>query len=299
MAPKQLFLSFISTIRNSDQNRRLSVSFTVSIVAHVLVLLVQFTMPERGLVHMPNLDVILVNTRHDTAPKTPQALAQANLDGGGDSSEKVRATSPLMPQESLREGNDLVEKTRGQQSAVRQPQYNQVLTQEGGLVAIARPETSEDKPSAPQPAVGMDAQDAAAMTLKLEAEIAEKTRTYSQRPRVMRIGASAKEYRFAQYIESWRAKAERIGELNYPAAARGKMYGSLLMSVTIKKDGSVKEIVIKRSSKYPVLDEAAVKIVHLGDPYAPFPPEITLDTDEIEITRTWTFTNNKLGVTAQ
>jgi protein TonB len=144
-----------------------------------------------------------------------------------------------------------------------------------------------------------DAKDAAALTLKLEAEIDEKMRAYNQRPRVKRIGVNPREYRFAQYVESWRIKTERIAELNYPDAARGKMYGSLLLSVTIKKDGTVKKVVIRRSSKYPVLDEAAVRIVRLSEPYAPFPPDITRDTDEIEITRIWTFTNKEPGVTVK
>ena len=273
---------------------RLTIGFSASIMMHILVMLIRFAMPEMTSARMPNLDVILVNARHDTAPKNAQALAQANLEGGGDSSEKIRATSPLLPQESMREGNDLIDMVRGQQAAIRQQQDEQVLTQQNASVAI-KTVPPEDKPSPPQPITGSDAADAAAMAIKLEAEIAERTRVYNQRPRIKHIGASAREYRFTQYIEGWRAKAERIGDLNYPAAAaRGKMYDSLLMSVTIKKDGSIKAIDIRRPSKYPILNEAAIKIVRLGEPYAKFPDEITRDTDEIEITRTWTFTNNKL-----
>jgi protein TonB len=294
-----LKLPFLSAIQNSDQHKRLSSGFAISITMHVLVLLIPLANQVRTLAQMPNLDVILVNTRHNTAPKDAQALAQANLEGGGDSSEKVRATSPLLSQESLREGSELVDMTRGQQSPVKQPQFEQVLTQQGSSDVAIKEKPPEDISTARRTATGSDEKDAVALALHLEAEIAEKTRAYNQRPRVKHIGASAQEYRFAQYIESWRAKAERIGELNYPAAARGKMYGDLLMSVTIKKDGTVKEVTIKRPSKYPVLDEAAVRIVRLGEPYAPFPDSITRDTDEIEITRTWTFTNNKLGVTTR
>jgi protein TonB len=294
-----LKLPFLSALWNSDQNKRLTNGFAVSITIHVLVLLIPFAAHVGTLAHMPNLDVILVNTRHDTAPKDAQALAQANLVGGGDSSEKVRATSPLMPQENMRDGNDLADMKRGQQSTARQPQFEQVLTQQDGSVALVRQNTPEDTASKRQPVTGSDEKDATALALNLQAEIAERTRIYNQRPRIKHIGANTKEYRFAQYVESWRVKAERIGELNYPAAARGKMYGDLLMSVTIKKDGSLKEIVIRRPSKHPVLDEAAVRIVRLGEPYAPFPENITRDTDEIEITRTWSFTNDKLGVTAK
>jgi len=296
MAMKQSFLSFLSTIWAPGQNRRLTVGFIASVMLHVVVLLIQFTLPELAPSRTPSLDVILVNARHATAPKDAQALAQANLDGGGDNLEDVRATSPLPPQDSVRDGNELIDMRRGQQSTVRQPQLEQVLTQEGGPVAIARPENPEDRPVRPQPIDGSEAADAAAMALQLQAEIDERTRAYNQRPRRKQIGARTQEYRFAQYIEDWRAKAERIGELNFPAAARGKMYDSLLMTVSINKDGTIEKIEIHRRSKYPVLNEAAERIVRLGEPYAPFPPEIARDTDVLDITRTWTFTNNRLGV---
>jgi len=164
------------------------------------------------------------------------------------------------------------------------------------LIALVATSCAQVGP--PEQKTGQKPELDAAMTAQIEAEIAEKRRTYNQRPRVKRIGGSTWENRFAQYIEAWHAKTERIAELNYPAAARGKMYDKLLMSVTIKKDGSIKEVVIRRPSKYEVLNKAAEQIVRLGEPYAPFPPEISRDTDEIEITRTWQFTNNKLGVTS-
>ena len=290
----------LSSLWRSGQNKRLTFGFVASFTVHVVVLLIPIAVSEIALTHAPSLDVILVNARHNTAPKDPQALAQANLDGGGDNFEDVRATSPLLPQSGSRDGNDLADMVRGQQSVIRQSQQEQVLTQEGATVAIARPNTSEDMPAAPQPVTGSDAMDATAMELQLEAEIAEKQRAFNQRPRRKQIGARTQEYRFAQYIESWRAKAERIGELNYPAAAtRGKMYGSLLMTVSIRKDGSIEKVIIHRRSKYPVLNEAAERIVRLGEPYAPFPPQIEKDADILDITRTWTFTNNKVGVTTK
>ncbi|MDR2208358.1 MAG: TonB family protein [Azoarcus sp.] len=291
MTPKP---SFLPATRTLDQNRRLGTGFAVSVVLHFLVMLIQFTMPVRPPGQMPNLDVILVNARHHAAPKEVQALAQANLEGGGDSSENIRATSPLMPQETMREGSDLVDMTRGQPSAMQQPQFEQVLTQEGDSGAAIKPKTPEEEASARQPVSGADAQDSTAMAIKLEAEIDEKTRAYNQRPRKKSISPNVKEFHFAQYFASWRAKAERIGELNYPTAARGKIYGSLMLAVTIRKDGTIKKVDIQRKSKHPVLDEAALKIVARGAPYASFPPDIAKDWDEIEIISTWTFTNNKL-----
>ena len=103
------------------------------------------------------------------------------------------------------------------------------------------------------------------------------------------LGASAAEYRFAQYEEDWRVKVERLGTLNYPAEARGKLYGNLRLTVTIRPDGSVESIELDRSSGLQVLDAAAFKIVRMAMPFAVFPPNIRRDTDLLVITRTWFF----------
>ncbi|MCL2161835.1 MAG: TonB family protein [Betaproteobacteria bacterium] len=291
--------SFLTRWFSNRQNKQLTGGFTVSITLHVLVMLIPLTVHEIVAARAPSLDVILVNARHDTAPKAPQALAQVNLDGGGDSSEAVRAASPLPPQSSTHEGNDLFDMMRGQQSAIRQVQPSQVMTQQDSSVAIAALKPPEDKPSTPQPTPGADLASTEAMLLKIEGEIAERTIAYSERPKRKQIGARTQEFRFARYIEGWRAKAERIGESHYPADARGKMYGSLVMTVSIRKDGSIEKVNIARRSKYPILNAAAERIVRLGEPYDEFPPEIARDTDILEITRTWTFTNDKLAVTTK
>jgi len=112
---------------------------------------------------------------------------------------------------------------------------------------------------------------------------------YQKRPRKRFIGANTREYRFAQYEEDWRAKIERVGTLNYPAEARGKLYGNLRMTVTIRPDGSIETVDLDRSSGLKVLDEAAFRIVRMASPFAAFPPEIRKDTDLLVITRTWFF----------
>ena len=139
-------------------------------------------------------------------------------------------------------------------------------------------------------ASGLDLVEAARAMARLEGEISKSVDEYSKRPRRRFIGARAEEYRFAQYIEDWRQKVERVGTLNYPDAARGKLYGSLVMTVSILADGSVAHIDISRSSGHKVLDDAARRIVQMASPYAAFPPEIRKDTDILEITRTWYFT---------
>ncbi|MFM8339207.1 MAG: cell envelope integrity protein TolA [Fluviibacter sp.] len=99
-----------------------------------------------------------------------------------------------------------------------------------------------------------------------------------------------KDYRYSQYLEDWRLKVERIGAMNYPEEARGKFFGTLVMSVALRPDGSVDRIIVLRSSGNKVLDDAAKRIVMIASPFAPFPPDIRKETDYLDITRTWAFT---------
>jgi protein TonB len=133
---------------------------------------------------------------------------------------------------------------------------------------------------------------------RLEARISKDWDEYQKRPRRRFVGARTQEFRFARYIEDWRLKIERVGELNYPQAARDqKIYGSLVLTVSIKTDGTLDKIEINRSSGERILDQAAIRIVRLAAPFSPFPADISRDTDILSITRTWTFTRTDRLVT--
>lgn len=272
-------------------NRLLAGAFAASLAVHALLLSLQFRMPDaKPAARDPGLAVVLVNARHARAPEKADVLAQANVDAGGTSEQEARPTSPLPPQPAQREGDALVEAKQRTQEPVRE--QKQVITREKSPAKIAAAPAKVEQPTpAPQPS-GLDLLDSAAAIARLEAEIDRKLDEIAKRPRRTSIGSKAREYRFAQYVEDWRLKVERVGTLNYPEAARGRLYGSLLLRVSIKADGSVEEVVVNRSSGHKLLDDAAVRIVRMAAPYAPFPPDIRRDTDIIEITRTWTFTNN-------
>ena len=136
---------------------------------------------------------------------------------------------------------------------------------------------------------GRELADLSLAALKLQAQLDRRVEAYQKRPRKKFIGARATEYRFAQYEEDWRMKVERVGTLNYPPEARGKLYGNLRLTVTIRADGGVEAVELDRSSGLKVLDRAAYKIVRMAAPYARFPANIRRDTDLLVITRTWFF----------
>jgi protein TonB len=127
---------------------------------------------------------------------------------------------------------------------------------------------------------------------RLEAQIAREMNAYQERPRRRYIGARAQEVRFARYVEDWRQKIERVGDLNYPQAARElKLQGKLLVTVGVRADGSLDSIDVNRPSGFKALDEGARRIVQLAAPFAAFPADIAKDTDILYITRWWTFTS--------
>jgi len=157
-------------------------------------------------------------------------------------------------------------------------------------------ETPQTKPNeTPQTEDDIDADELLSRSLdiaRLKAQVDQDYDEYQKRPKRKFVGARTKEYRFARYVEDWRIKVERIGNLNYPEEARkGKLYGNLQLTVSIRADGSLEGIEINRSSGKKILDQAAINIVKLSgqNGFAPFPPNISQDTDILHITRTWVF----------
>lgn len=270
-------------------NRSFWLAVGLSLLVHALLLTLHFQFPDASnAMREKALDIILVNAKSAKKPRDAQALAQSNLDGGGNTDENRRAKTPLPPTLQQTTGDDLQHMQRRVQEL--ETAQHKMLTQAKSLRSVSASATASEQP-APVPTVsGLDLLESARAMARLEGEINKTTDEYSKRPRKKFIGARTEEYRFAQYIEDWRQKIERIGTLNYPEAARGKLYGSLVLTVSITADGSVTRIDINRSSGYKVLDDSARRIVQMASPYSPFPPDIRRDTDVLEITRTWNFT---------
>lgn len=297
MTQRQRLLSTSATastgVATASSDRRVIMALVVSLVVHALILSVHFQLPKLESKANPDraLEVVLVNARHNRAPTDATLLAQANLDGGGDRDEDARPTTPLTPQDHERAGDSLFDAQQKRDTAAARD--TPVLTAPKPAdvrVAEAKPAANTPSPAPARPSA-QDLLDSAAMAARLEAQIDQRMGDYAKRPRRTPIGSRTKEYRFARYVDDWRQKIERIGTLNYPESARGRLYGSLLLTVAIRADGSLEKVVIERSSGEKVLDEAAVEIVKLSAPFATFPPDIRADTDILEITRTWSFTN--------
>jgi protein TonB len=226
-------------------------ALSISIVLHAAVLSIHFKLPDTLRRLTPSqLDVVLVNSKTRSRPAQPEVHAQADLDGGGDTDLDRRASSPFPALQLAERGTDLKQATR---------RVQELETRQRELLSQTQPR-----------------EEVAAAGLEAEA----KSRV---------SGVELAEVRYALYVEDWRQKIERIGNLNYPESARGIIYGSLRLTVSINSDGTVAGVDLEQSSGYKILDAAAQRIVELAAPYAKFPPDIRKETDILVITRTWHF----------
>jgi len=274
-----------------SQDRVLGAAIGLSLALHAVLLSMHFKFPATMRWKAPDhsLEVVLVNAKSKERPAKADALAQANLNRGGTVEDELRAKTPLPLTEPRKPGKDLAQAQRRQRS---------LEAQQAELLAKAReaqtrvPASAQRQPETDNPGKqpsGRDLADLSLAAMRLQAQIDRQIQEYQKRPRKKFIGANVAEYRYAQYEEDWRVKIERVGTLNYPPEARGRVYGNLRLTVTIRPDGNVESVELDRSSGLKVLDAAAFKIVRMAGPFAAFPPDIRRDTDLLVITRTWFF----------
>jgi len=225
-------------------------------------------------------------------------LAQANLEGGGNVEEKISPTSP-----SSQPTNSADTSLSMPFSIAASPQHEEesmqaVLTQQNPAQQTPLKETmptQEDELPSSTELIARSMEIA-----NLNAEIDQSLQTFSQRLKHRFISSRTHEYRDAAYLDAWRMKIERIGNLNYPEEAkRENLSGSLILDVALDADGKVHSITLRRSSGHKILDDAAIRIVNLAAPFAPFPEELHKDTDVLHITRTWQFLSSHQFQTSQ
>jgi len=305
---------------------RFGLTLCLAIIAHAIILLgVTFT-PEDSLIpQFDTMEIILVQQKDPVPVEDAMKLAQANLQGGGQTTQDLTPATPLPPPfpdnlaeltapppveasppdpatetslETKTEDEELP--TQATDQLATESTTPETLPPEPEKQVVEEVSRQNEKKLKQTKAIKRPRLSAAALLRNsfkiaaLSAEIKRKLEAKAKRPRRKFISASTREYKFAAYMEAWRAKVERIGNLNYPDEARKrKLSGSLILDVAINPDGSVNQITIRRSSGYKVLDDAAIRIVNLAAPFAPFPGDIRKDVDILHVTRTWQFINNR------
>jgi len=276
-----------------QSNEAFGFALVVALAVHAfLILAVTFDIarenppaPER------TLDITLVQPKAEPKPvDNPDFLAQQSQEGGGEETVKERRTSPLGNPEATPIPKPALELER---SGAIEPQP----TKQPEVITAREAPRVESQPP-PKPTVRAKPRTKLTQLLastqqeidRLTAELDRRTLSASFNERRKAVNASTQEYKYAAYLEAWRSKVEKIGNLNYPdEAKRQRLHGNLLMHVAVRADGSVEQIRVVRSSGHKLLDDAAVRIVRMSAPFAPFPPEIRQEADLLDITRTWQF----------
>jgi protein TonB len=272
------------------KDRRLWIAVAISLVFHGLLLALHFLFPDTSKAFREKaMDIILVNAKSARKPSDAQALAQSNLDGGGNTDENRRAKTPLPPTHQQTEGDAVQQMQRRVQELETAQQ--KLLAQARSLRNVAAANTVAEQPS-PAPSVsGLDLAESARAMARLEGEIAKTADEYSKRPRKKFVGARTEEYALAAYLDAWKQKIERVGTLNYPEEARGKLYGAVVIFVELSaEDGSLYNAEISKSSGHKVLDQAALRILRMSAPFGAIPKQGLGGATVLSFARTWYFT---------
>ena len=267
---------------------RLGVTLLFSLIAHgVLALGLTFEY-EKPAPQLPSIDVILVQSANQEKPEKADFLAQASNAGGGTVDKARRPSEPLSS--AIPKAVSGIAPIPMENGAPRPetPTDAEMLTTKRSKLTVRTDTAKPDTPTRPASVEREDEQRKLEMA-KLAQEIQRESEQYAKRPKRKYISANTKEYEFAAYMRAWVARIERIGNLNYPdEARRQQLHGQLVLTVGLTRDGRVKSVDVIQSSGHKVLDDAAIRIVHLAEPF-PALPEDKEKVDELYISRTWQF----------
>ncbi|MBW8311588.1 MAG: TonB family protein [Rhizobium sp.] len=273
---------------------RLGATLALSAVLFgVLILGVGFAL-DRAAPVAPTLDVILTETRSEAPPEDADFIAQANNRGGGESDRAERPREEQLAPVPKPEPGVAPEPMVAQAPPPEPEPVPRVLSTVGASPnVLPLPEDQRDAKPEPLPP-GQELVDQSLEMARLAAEIERRQELMAKRPKRKFVSASTREYEFAAYLRAWVAKVERVGNLNYPDEARSRgLGGRLVMTVAVRRDGSVEDVLLNDSSGLGVLDQAAMRIVRLAEPFPPL-PQTREQVDVLHITRTWQFQNGSV-----
>ena len=256
---------------------------------HAALLTVRFVDPEgfnRVFEDTP-LEVILVNSRSGERPVKAQAIAQANLAGGGEA-ERGRSTSPLPPSALMEIGN-ANEDARRQIEQLQETQQQLLSQIRRELAMMPAPDPRRDQGSPEDRAQ----EERRRQLIQLLAEIEKRINEENARPKKRYISPATQEEVYALYYDGLRRKIEDRGTRNFPEYQGHKLYGELTMNVTVDAVGHVVETEIVRPSQSKQLDKRAVAIVRAAAPFGSFTPEMRRKADQLVITSRFRFTREE------
>lgn len=285
---------YIAAEREAGQ--RLKAAVVIATVLHAAFIFgVSFNAGDSSS-YSPQIEVTLAHKPSSLAPEDARHVAQSNQEGSGDETPENRVTAaPAAPLSLPNEVSELIQPDIAQDD--QQSDDPTLSTRSASARLIKNEQRAEERTESQLLGISPQVDELSRELANLEAELDEQSRAFSNRPRVKRItSVAARESVDAAYLNDWRKRVEVVGNKYYPEASlRYGIYGSLRLLVVIRYDGVLEDIRVLSSSGYAVLDDAAVKIVRMAAPFAPFPAELRAEADRLEIIRTWQFQENTLS----
>ena len=271
---------------------RLGLTLFFAVVLHAIIILgVTFAPEDESTQEIaPSLDITLVHQQSKEEIEDAELLAQANLAGGGNADETSRLANPASTAADIPDPGSATASSIDASPPPQEAKQSQiVMTQDKSKHETVVTELTPEIKQRTQ-ITAAELRSRSKEIAALSAEINRTMENYAGREKHRFISARTREFRDAAYLDAWRSKIERIGNINYPEAARQRnLSGTLILDVALRPNGTVREITVRRSSGHKILDDAAKRIVRLASPFSPFPKEMKKDTDILHITRTWQF----------
>ena len=276
------------------QSDRMSLTIFFALAIHaILILGISFDLMDTSNDVITTMEITLVHQRSDDEPEKADYLAQENQLGGGAQQDKSRPSSPFsnplpIPEKGFAPNSRRAMTPPPITAAQKQ---TEIMSVDQSNQRVNNQKLKEETTVTTKSLTAAQLFERSQQIAELSAEINKLKNAFQQTPKHTWVhGANAKKYRFASYMDAWRAKVERIGNLNYPeVVTRKKLTGSLLLDVAINPDGSILSTRIIRSSGYPELDRAALRIINMSAPFPPLTKDILKDTDVLHIPRVWRF----------
>ncbi|MDR2991517.1 MAG: TonB family protein [Burkholderiaceae bacterium] len=266
-------------------------ALALSVLLHGAMLTVHFVNSEgfQRAFRDTTLDVVLVNASSEDRPKHAQAIAQANLAGGGDAADQRIASTSLPPTAQDAAGNALITQNQRQIAAMQQEQQQLIAQIKTQLADMPRPDPKR-KASAPETRAQEDKRE---QLSKLLAAIERQVQEQNSRPRKRWLSPATLGSIYALYYDDMRRKIEDRGTRDFPQVGGNKLYGELLMGLLVNHDGRVLDVRVLQGSGDPRLDRFAEAIAESAGPFGPFTPAMRQDTDQFDITARFRFTHEQ------
>lgn len=271
---------------------RFSFTLFIALAFHAILVLGITFAPESPRSSAQTMEITLSQFDDETDPEKADFLAQTSQQGSGTEEKPLEVTSPQPTDVSQNDVQPVQPEAPSRTEPAPRQEQSVVRTESSAELSAPEPDVAEPEVQEPLPVREKKSLMERSLEIaSLEARFDKQRQAYARKPRVMRVtAASTLKSTNAAYVRNWVDRVVRVGNINYPSEARrSSLYGNARILVSLRKDGTVKELSILESSGSTVLDDAAIRIVRMAAPFAPFPDSLREDVDELEIIRTWVF----------